>query len=347
MRIDQTAARAAKLLLILFAAVLRPPTAAAEIVDRIVAIVNDEVITQTDMTKFSERLKKGGLTDDLLIPDDQTKQTLLRDKAKQLDKMIDEKILDSEVRRQNLSVPFERVEQEIRSIATRNNLSRDDLKAAILEKGITFAQYQDFIKTGLERQALISKQVTAKIKVSEDDVVSQFSMVHKAKSGQAYEYTLAHVLFAHAKGAAAAKQRAEFVLAKLKAGGDFDKLAGEYSEDPNFSAGGLLGTFRSGEFLRELEEPVQKLAVGDVSGIIPTKAGFHILKVLKKVPVADPVTEKEKEKIRASLYDKALKKQFEAWIEQMRQEAFVRVNEKQAGQKQAGAPPAEGDKARK
>ena len=309
----------------------------AEVVDRITAIVNDDIITQTDMAKFSERLKKGGLTDDLLIPDDEVKNAVLTDRAKMLQKMIDEKILDSEVRRQNLSVPFERVEQEIRSIAQRNGISRDDLKSAIVEKGITFSQYQDFIKTGLERQALISKQVTAKIKISEDDVAARFSATHKDQAGQSYEYQLAHILFVGGKGGENAKQRAEAALAKLRDGGDFGKLAAENSDDPNFSAGGALGTFRTGEFMKELEQPVQKLAVGGVSGIIPTKNGFHILKLLKKIPVSDPATDKEKERIRAGLYDKALKKQFASWMEQMRGEAFIRINDKTLAQ--ASEPP--------
>jgi peptidyl-prolyl cis-trans isomerase SurA len=310
------------------AAFLLAPAARAETIDRIVAIVNDDIVTQSDMGKFAERLRKGGLTDDLLVPDEATKQTLLKEKPRLLRVMIDEKILDSEVRRQGLSVPFERVEQEIRTIASRNNLSRDELKLAIADKGISFSQYQEFIKTGLERQSLIAKQVTTKIKVSEDEVNGQYGAAHRDQKGQLYDYTLAHILFLADMAGSKARERAERVLEKLRAGGDFEKLAADYSEDPNFSAGGLLGTFRSGEFLKELEEPVQKLASGQISGVIPTKTGFHILKLIKKVAAADPAAEKEKERIRAALYDKALKKQFQSWLEQMRQDAFIRINDK-------------------
>ena len=140
----------------------------AEIIERVVAIINDEIVTLTDVDKYADKLKTGGLTDDLLIPNEATKQELMKDKKRLLQTMIDEKIIDSEVKRQKLEVPIERVEQEVRSIAKRNDISRDDLKRAVEEKGIRFSQYQDFIKTGLERHSLIDRAILSKIKIMLD-----------------------------------------------------------------------------------------------------------------------------------------------------------------------------------
>jgi peptidyl-prolyl cis-trans isomerase SurA len=303
-------------------------TARAEVVERIVAIVNDEIITQSDLNKYSDRLKTGGLTDDMLIPDEQTRDALLKDRTKLLQKMIEEKVVDSEVKKQNMSVPIERVEQEIRNIAKRNNVSREELKAALQERGVSFSQYQDFIKTGLERQGLIEKSVTSRIKISEDDVLSLYQQTHSEGADQAYEYTISHILFVNEKGGtAAAKARAEKALVKLRAGDGFEKLAGETSEDPAYEQGGLLGVFKSGELQKELENVIQKLNAGEFSGVLPTRGGFHIVKLNKKRFIADPATEKEREKIRASLYEKAYKRQFQSWLEQLRQDAFVRINQ--------------------
>lgn len=324
-----------KFRLFLLAAVLVASTSSAEVIERIIAIVNDDIITQTDLTKFADRLKTGGLTDDLLVPDEETKNQILNNRDKLLNTMIDEKMIDSEVKRQGLTVPIEKVEQEIRSIAKRNNISRDQLKQALQEKGLSFSQYQDFIKTGLERQALIEKSITSKIKVSEDDVNAVYMATVKDATAQTFEYTLAHIHFLpdKTKDAKTAKtqmeQRSQTALKKLQEGGGFEKVASEYSDDPNFSSGGVLGTFKSGELLKEFDGVVQKMNVGDISGIIQTKSGgWHILKLLKKRPVGDPVADKEKEKIRSQLYEKAYKKQFHSWLEQLRQEAFIRINPK-------------------
>lgn len=318
-----------KLFAAVFSLLLVAGIAQAEIVERIVAIVNDEIITQTDMEKYSTRLRTGGLNDDLLVPDDATRQALISDRDKLLQKMIDEKLIDSEVKKQNLSVPIERVEQEIRTIAKRNNVSRDDLKTALQERGIEFSQYQDFIKTGLERQGLIEKAITSRIKISEDDVLAAYAARHQNGGDQAFEYTLSHILFSNQKGGPeAARARGETVLAKLKQGGNFEKLASENSEDPGFETGGLLGVFKTGEINPDLEKSIAKLSVGETTGVIPTRDGFHIVKVNKKRLISDPRTEKERDQIRAELYERAYKKQFQSWLEQLRQDAFVRINVK-------------------
>jgi peptidyl-prolyl cis-trans isomerase SurA len=301
--------------------------ARAEVVDRIVAIVNDEIITQTDVDKYAARLKAGGLVDELLFPDAETKDDALKNRDKLLDKMVDERILDAEVKKQNMTVPIEQVEQEIRSIAKRNNVTREELKAALTNQGIDFAQYQDFIKTGLERQQLIGKAVTSKIKVSEDDVLSQFAATHGGETDQAFEYTLSHIYFSSDKGSATkARERAEKAYEKLRAGANFEQLAAEVSEDPGFETGGLLGVFKTGELQKDLESAISKLAPGEFTTVLPTQGGFHIVRVTKKKIIPDPRTEKERDKIRSELYDKAYKKQLHSWLDQLRQDAFVKLN---------------------
>lgn len=310
-----------------FAYSLAPRAAHAEVVERIVAIVNDEVITLSDMNKFSIKLKSGGLVDDLLVPDDATRELLVKDHDKLLQKMIDERVIDSEVKKQNLSVTIERVEQEIRAMAKKNNATRDELKAALLERGVTFSQYQDFIKTGLERQSLIEKSITSRIKVSEDDVNSAYVIAHGSSDDQAFEYTISHIYFQNEKGGpAGAKERAERVLKQLRDGVPFEKLAAETSEDPGFEAGGLLGVFKTGELQKELEDVVQKMNVGEFSSVLATRGGYHIVKVNKKHLIPDPRTEKERDKIRGQLYEHMYKKQFQGWLEQLRQDAFIRIN---------------------
>jgi peptidyl-prolyl cis-trans isomerase SurA len=306
-------------------------TVFGETVERIVAVVNDEIITSTDVDKYAARLKTGGLADDLLIPDDATKQALLKDRAKLLDTMINAKVIDSEVKKQNLSVPIERVEQEIRKVAKNNNVSRDELKQALLERGIPFSDYQDFIKTGLERQSLVEKAIASRIKISEDDVMSAWVARHGASDSQAFEYTLAHIYFDQSKGGVrAARQRADEALAKLKSGAPWDREAADASEDPAYEQGGLLGVFKTGELKKDLEAAIQKLQPGEYTNVIPATGGFEIVKVLKKKLIPDPRTEKERERIRQELYEQAFKKQLHDWLEQLRSDAFVRINDASA-----------------
>ncbi|MDZ4083011.1 MAG: peptidylprolyl isomerase, partial [Bdellovibrionales bacterium] len=238
------------------------------------------------------------------------------------------RLIDAEVKRQGLTVPFERVEQEVRSISKRNGMQRDELKNALLEKGISFSTYQDFIKTGLERQALVEKSVTSKIKISEDDVLAALIAEGRASDTQAFEYSIAHILILNSKngGADGARARAELALAKLKEGLAFDRVAADFSEDPNFEIGGALGTFKSGELSKPLEQAVSKLSPNEWTSPLPTNGGVHIVRLIKRRLIPDPKIEKEKDRVRAILGEKAFRRQYDIWLDSLRTDAFLRRN---------------------
>lgn len=298
----------------------------AKVVDKIVAIVNDQVITLTDIEKFKKRLSTGGLVDDALLKLNDS-SVLLKDRNALLNQLIDEKIIDSEVKRKNLEVTIERVEQEIRNIAKGNNISRDQLRDALRAKGVTISQYQDFIKTSLERQSLIEREVTSKIRISDEDV-SSFYLAKKGPSGsQIFEYTLSHILLSPRKGGEeAALGRAKAVEEKIKGGQSFDKLAEQYSEDPNFSKGGQLGTFKAGEMLKEIEDAVRKIAPGEVTPVVKTQQGYHLIRLTKRTLISDPKLDEERDNIRKVLYADAFKRQFRLWLNQRRDDSFIKIN---------------------
>jgi len=302
-------------------------TASAKTVDKIVAIVNDQPITLTDIEKFKKKIASGGLVDDALLKLGDSKE-LVKDRNALLNQLIDEKLIDSEVKKKSMEVTIERVEQEIRNIAQNNGISRQQLTSALAQKGVSMSQYQDFIKTSLERQGLIEKEVTSKIRISDEDISSYYLAKKGPSASQTYEYTLSHI-FLNPKnpgGDSAALERAKNVAEKLKSGQSFEKLAEQYSEDGNFTKGGALGTFHSGEMTKELQTAVRPLDTGDVSGIVKTAQGYQILKVNKRTLIADPKLEEEKENIRRVLYADAFKRQFKLWLNQRHEESFIRIN---------------------
>lgn len=300
------------------------PPVFAETVDRIVAIVNDEILTEQDIQNYKIQLKKGKFVDDLLISD---KEALLKDKKALVEHMINERLIESEVKRNDLSVTVEKVDQEINKIASGNRMSRAELIQALKKEGISFSDYQHFMKQRLERQALIQKMISSKIKITDDEIQNYYMNNFKGSSVTSYEYSLAHILFLPKGGnKEAAKARADAVLAKLNGGESFDALASQHSEDPNFTSGGFLGNFKSGEFLKELEAAVQNLAPGTHSKVVTTKFGFHIVKLLSKKIVKDPAFEAKKKEIQNILYEKAFAQQFKFWIEERKMGSFIKIN---------------------
>lgn len=300
--------------------------ASAKPVDKIVAIVNDQIITSSDVDKFRKRLNGSGLVDDALLKLNDT-QTLMKDRNALLNHLIDEKIIDSEVKRKNMEVTIERVEQEIRNIAKGNGISRQQLQDALKAKGVSISQYQDFIKTSLERQGLIEREVTNKIRISDEDISSFYLSKKGASGAQIFEYTLAHIVFSPKTGGdEAAVKRAQVVEEKLKNGQSFEKMAEQFSEDPNFTKGGLLGTFKAGEMLTEIDEAVRKMSPGEISSVVKTSNGYHLIKILKRTLISDPKLDEQREDIRRNLYADAFKRQFRLWLNQKRDDSFIKVN---------------------
>ncbi len=299
----------------------------ADVVDRIVAVVNNEIVLQSDVSSFSKKLEKGEMVDDLLLFGEKI-DSLKNSPQKRLNYLINEKILDSEIKRLNLTVTIERVEQEIRDIAKRNGVTRAEMMNAVKGQGMSVSDYQDFIRTRVERQSLIEQEITSKIRVSDEDVMAEYIRSNPASSAGSYEYTLAHILFNPRKGGPqAAKERAEKVLTRLRSGEAFETLAEQNSEDTDFVAGGLLGTFKTGEFNPQIESAVQKLDPSQVSEVVQTKSGVHIFKVLSKKIGMDAGFDKQKERIRSYLFEKAFQKHFKTWLDTKKEESFVRINQ--------------------
>lgn len=312
--------------LIAISAALFSVSASAKTVDKIVAIVNEQVITYSDTQKYQARLNSAGLVDEVLVAIGNP-EALKKDRNALLNQMIDEKIIDSEVKHKNMEVTIERVEEEIRNIAKENNISRNQLKEALNKQGVTMSQYQDFMKTSIERRQLIEREIKSKIRISDEDISSYYLSKKGPSAAQIFEYSLAHILFTPKNGGdEAALQRAKSVEEKLKQGQSFEKLAEQYSEDGNFSKGGEMGTFRAGEMTKEIEAAVKKAGPNETTSIVKTSQGYHIIKILKRHLISDPKLEEEREALFRELSRDAFKRQFRLWLDQRKDEAFIRIN---------------------
>lgn len=299
----------------------------AELIEKTLAIVNNEVILLSDLKSLTNKLDKGNLVDDLLFFEN-SPESLKKDPKLQLNYLINEKILDSEIKRQNLSVTMEKVDQEIREIGKKNKLSKEDLLTAVKQQGIEPSEYQNFIKTRIEHQSLVEQEITSKIRISDEDVLAFY--LSESNSGgykQVYEFGISHIFFSpRTASPEKAFERATSALEQLKKGEKFETLLTKYSDDKG-SSDGFLGSFKTGEFSKEFEQAVKDIQVGDHTTIVKSKTGYHILKLNSKKIIADPKFEKTKESLKAQLFDKIFKRQFKNWLEVKKEESFIRINQ--------------------
>ena len=304
---------------------LLPALSAAEMVSSIAAIVNDEIITSYDVDKetailVKEAEKKGPVSD--------TARSELR--ASALNRLIDLKLTEQKIKELGIKVTEEEVRQSIEDVKKQNNLSQEALVAALAGQGLSFDQYKAQIKSQLERLRLMSQEVRAKIQVGEKEL-QEYYAANPAKFGAEEQFRARHIFFRIGADAPADEIKkvmltASNVLFEARNGKDFAELARKYSDDPGAKTdGGDLGTFKKGEMLPEIEAAVSKMKPGEISDLVVTKAGIHIIK-LEESSVGKPKPFDEvKKEIEDTLYRKKSEERFNQWLADLRKDASIEI----------------------
>lgn len=293
------------------------------VVEKIIAIVNNDLVLLSDLNEFASKLKTNGLVDDALL-EFYDRKKLIESQETRIQFLVDEKVIDTEVQRQGIQAPIEKVEGEIRNILNSRGVTREQLKQTLAKRGVKFSDYQDFIKTGIQRQSLIEREVSSKIKISDDDIATYYVQKNLSSKPLVFEFTLAHIVFLNKD--ANAKTKAQNLKSKLAAGGNFEALASQYSEDPNFTQGGQFGNFRMGDLVPAVEKAVYKLNPGETSEVVEMADGYHIFKVLKRSLVPSAEFERRKNEIAGILFRDAFQRQFKVWLEQLKRTSYIKVN---------------------
>ncbi|MFP5518609.1 MAG: peptidylprolyl isomerase [Bdellovibrionia bacterium] len=301
--------------------------AQAQVLDKVLAVVNNEPILASDVASLQKNINKPGTLDENIV------QNIFnganpKSEKEVLNYLIFEKLIASEVKRLGYAVTDERAEQEFRTVAKRARLSEEELVKALKEQGVNVDEYKQFLKVKIEKQTLLDSEIISKLRVSDEEAISEYEKKNPGKKISTKEFTLSHIFFNPKKGSPeAALERARVTREKLLSGTSFEKLAKENSEDPNFADGGRLGTFKSGDFMPELEEAVSTLKPGDTTGVVRSKIGFHILKLNNVNVIPDPRFSKEKDRIKESILTQAFSSQFKKWLESKREESFIHINQ--------------------
>lgn len=248
-------------------------------VDRIVAVVNSDAITQSDLRQRLEQVTRQLNRQGTPLPpaDVLEKQVLER--------LIIERLQIQLANETSLRVDDVTLERAIARIADNNKLSMTEFRKALERDGLTWEGFRNEIRNEILLSRLRDREVDSRIVVSDAEVNNFLSHPENAV-GQA-EYNLAHILFRAPEGAspeqlARLRAKAEDVAARIARGEPFDKLAASYSDAPDALSGGNLG-WRNSERLPSLfSEAVGNLRPGEVTPILRSAAGFHIVKLLDR-----------------------------------------------------------------
>jgi peptidyl-prolyl cis-trans isomerase SurA len=248
-----------------------------QLVDRIVAVVNKEVITQRDLAErvrlVETQLKRQGTQ--LPPPDVLERQVLER--------MISDRVQVQYARDTGVRADDVQVDRTVQMIAEQNRLSLPEFRATLEKQGVSFQRFRDDIRNEILISRLREREVDSKIQVAESEIDNFLQEMQGTTSGPA-QFNIAHILVRVPENASpeqieVRRQRAADALAKARSGADFGQLAVSYSDAPDALQGGNMG-WRDQDRLPELfGEALGKLKPGEVTEILRSPAGFHLLKL--------------------------------------------------------------------
>ncbi len=274
---------------------------------------------------MGSRLNKPGAIDESLLlgkkPED-----LKRNKKAQLDYLIIERLVESEVKRLNMSLTDDQVNTELAQMAKKGQMTLAEFSNYMAQQGYTIEQYKEFLKASNERQAFFEKEIVSKLRITDEDAFGVFQSKYPNYKPRVGEFKIAQIFFSVKKGGPnEALERAKAVVEKIANGASFETLANQLDETAGANKDGVLGVFKSGEFLPQIESAIANLTVGGVSGILRGPNGYHIVKLLDKKTVVDPNFTKVKENIKATLVRQNFERQLKNWFELKKLDANIKI----------------------
>lgn len=285
------------------------PLAHGETLNRIVATIDGEPITLIELERFTESAKKrpGG-------------EQAAVDQRAMLDELVLDKIIGKQVEVLGLKATDAQIDAYIESIRQRNNLSEEQLREVLQQQGMTWDQYRVQVRADIERANLINREIRTKVNVTNEEVERYYKahLDDYGTSAKSQVRLISILVPENASDAEKAEMRAkaEAVQKEAAGGANFAKLAKEHSQGPAAEEGGDIGEVQPDEMQPEFAKAAKGLQPGEVSPLITTADGFHILKIEKGSgethrPLAD-VSEEIKEK----LYKEAMETRYDRWLNQ-------------------------------
>ena len=316
---------AAVLLLVSCAAA---PSGHAAVVNAVAALVNDEIITLHEINREAQSVIREAEKKERL--DDAGRSQI---KRQVLDRLVEKRLVDQKVRELNIRVSEEEIRQAIEDVKKQNNMaSQEILVAALAGQGLSFEQYRSQLREQIEKLKLVSQEVRSKIQVGESEV-REFYDANPLKYTEDETFRARHIYFRTSEKSPADEIKrtmttALMVLAEAKGGRNFAELARAYSEDPAARKdGGDLGVFRKGDMLPELERAVMAMKPRDVSELVYTSSGFHIVRLEERIAGKLKPFEQVKGEVEELLYRKKSEERFSQWAKELKSRASIEIKE--------------------
>ncbi len=293
-----------------------------EVVESIVAIVNDDIITLSQVKNAHDSLYQM-LRSQLQGEEFQKQYDQL--KKELLNSMITELLLLQEAKKRGLNVS-EQVRLTIDNIKEENGLNSDEeLMLVMRRQGIDFETWKRQMEDNIMRQGVIMTEVDRNIVVEDSEIVSYYKN-HPDEFTEPEEYKLKAIyVSAQQKSSEEAERLKQEISSKVTAGEDFASLAGTYSEGPEKESQGDLGSFKEGELAANLEEAVKNLNQGETAPWLEVQDGWYLLRLEEKKEKHLKSFEEVKKQVEEKIFGEKRRGRLEEFLKELKEKSYIKI----------------------
>jgi len=294
--------------------------AQAQEINRIVAIVNNEIITFHELEKALRDYRPSAM--EKVEQEEFQKQVLFQ--------LIDQKLVDIQIKRIGIQISSDEVDKAVARIKQDQGINNSEaFSAALLKEGLSEAEFRNKIKEQILRFRLISREIGSKIIIPEDRIQDYYQK-NKNKFQKTEGVHLAHILLAISEKTSPEeierqKKKGDEILERLKKGEDFAELARKFSQDPSATQGGDLGMFVLEEIEPALQKVISALKPGEFSSVIQSPNGWQIVKLIDIKGAKEVSFDEVKGRIQEQLFQEEVDQRFAQWLQKIKDRSYIKV----------------------
>ncbi|MGD9236064.1 MAG: SurA N-terminal domain-containing protein [Desulfobacterales bacterium] len=297
------------------------------VVDRIAAVVNDEIITLYDLDKelkpYEENIKALG------YDADKTRETLFKLRTDLLNKLIDRKLTDQQIKKNSINVSSKEIDEAIERMKETRSYTDEDLRAGLAQQGLTLEEYRENLKQQLLRRNLVNREIRSKIVVTNEEIEEYYN-AHREKYAGNTKYHIWNISirlsqYADDTEKQMASEKMEAVLAQLKQGRSFKSIVSENLNAPGTPQGADLGLYQLDELSAELQSVVKLMSTGEYSSILSFAGGYQIIYVDQIIATDPKAIAEAKNEIQDILYNEAINNRYNSWLTELRERSHIKI----------------------
>ena len=328
-KVDRLVALAAMTWGLLVTAVLAVPVRclAVEIVDRVVAVVNDDVVSLYELNQsvqpFVEQIRSSR------YPEDEERRLMFEVRQRVLQQLIDQKLTEQELARLEITVSESELDNSIERMKEERFLTDERLRAALEQQGLTYEQYREQIKKQLLRMKLVNLEIRSKIVITEEDIKAYYEN-HAANYVGEKKYQLQNIYtrlpsLASYQDKQTASLMMEAIHLELENGKPFETLAKEYADTTAMVETSDLGYFKLDDLSEQLRQAVAPLQAGSYTPVLESGFGYQIVYVKAIEEIGGKTLEEATPEIQEKLYNEVVDQKYESWLEVLRARSHIKI----------------------